>query len=207
MWDNTTTTSLSLLATRLRGNFNTIAEAYGRGMLRGDTIGLRARHETDVAVLHAELYDDVPTRMRSDTRPWRPIVPGSAASPFSVADPGADVASFSVIELASDELAGSAAMWGIDTHNRLAHLGIGLRPAYRGRGLGTDVVRVLCHYGFVVLGLQRLQIETLADNAAMIHAATHAGFIREGTLRRAAWVTGAFVDEVIFGRLVSDRIA
>lgn len=173
-------------------------------MLRGDKVGLRARHETDVPVLQAELYDDVATRARADSRPWRPIPPGSAASPYRIADPTDDVAYFSVVELGVDELAGEALLWGIDSHNRTAHLGISLRPAFRGRGLGTDVVRVLCDYGFAVRGLQRLQVDTLADNAAMIRAATQVGFVQEGTLRRSAWVNGRFADEVILGLLASE---
>jgi RimJ/RimL family protein N-acetyltransferase len=81
---------------------------------------------------------------------------------------------------------------------------MGLRPAFRGRGLGTDVVRALCEYGFTVRGLHRLQIETLVSNTAMLKAAERAGFTREGTLRQAAWVTGEFVDEVILGLLAAD---
>jgi RimJ/RimL family protein N-acetyltransferase len=173
-------------------------------MLRGDRVGLRARHETDVPILQSELYDDVATRSRADSRPWRPISPGSAASPYRITDPTDDVAYFSVVELAGNELAGEALLWGIDSHNRTAHLGISLRPAFRGRGLGTDVVRVLCNYGFTVRGLQRLQVDTLADNAAMISAATHVGFAREGTLRRSAWVNGDFADEVVLGLLASE---
>jgi RimJ/RimL family protein N-acetyltransferase len=84
------------------------------------------------------------------------------------------------------------------------HLGLSLRPAFRGLGLGTDTVAVLCRYGFTVLGLHRLQIDTLADNTAMIHAATRNGFVHEGTLRRAAWVLGTFIDEVILGRLAQE---
>ena len=75
------------------------------------------------------------------------------------------------------------------------------------RGLGTDTVRLLCRYGFEVRGMHRMQVETLADNAAMIRAATQAGFTREGTLRQAAWVTGEFVDEVILGQLASEWLA
>jgi RimJ/RimL family protein N-acetyltransferase len=173
-------------------------------MLRGDTIGLRARHETDVPILQSELYNDVETRSKADSRPWRPIAPGSAASPYTVSDPTDDAACFSVVRLADDELVGEALLWGIDLHNRSAHLGIALRPTFRGRGLGTDVVRVLCHYGFVVRGLHRLQVETLADNAAMMRAATEVGFVPEGTLRRAAWANGAFADEVILGLLSTE---
>ena len=71
-------------------------------------------------------------------------------------------------------------LWDIDRHNRSAHLGISLLPSARGRGLGADVVRVLCHYGFVVRGLHRLQVDTLADNSAMIAAAAACGLRPRG---------------------------
>ena len=111
---------------------------------------------------------------------------------------------FSAIELATGELVGNALLWGIDLHNRSAHIGISLRPAFRGKHLGTDVVRVLCRYGFAIRGLHRLQVDTLADNDAMIGAATRAGFVLEGTLRQEAWVNGSFADGVILGLLVTE---
>lgn len=49
---------------------------------------------------------------------------------------------------------------------------------------------MLCHYGFVVRGLQRLQIETLSDNTAV--------------LRSSAWGMGEFLDEVLLGLLAQD---
>lgn len=171
-------------------------------MLEGNLVRLRARHQDDVAILHAELQEDVATRSRSDNRPWRPLPPNR--SPYSADNAGDDIAIFSVVEKATGELAGDALLWGIDNHSRLAHLGISLRPAFRGRKLGDDVVQVLCHYGFVVRGLHRLQLETLADNAAMRRAAERSGFTHEGTLRKAAWVTGEFLDEVVYGVLVNE---
>ncbi|MFJ7274365.1 GNAT family N-acetyltransferase [Kitasatospora sp. NPDC098663] len=173
-------------------------------MIQGLKVALRARHESDVAVLQTELYDDVATRSRADTRPWRPISPGAAESPYAPTPPSEAAACFSVLDLASGELAGEAVLWGIDTHNRTAHLGIALRPGLRGRGLGTDVVRVLCQYGFAVRGLHRLQLETLADNTPMIAAARRAGFTLEGTLRRSAWVCGEFADEAVLGLLAEE---
>ena len=91
----------------------------------------------------------------------------------------------------------------IDLHYRRAHLGLSLRPAFRGRGLGTDMVVALCRYGFAVRGLHRLQVDTLASNTAMIRAASRAGLVHEGTLRRSAWVNGEFADEVILGMLAT----
>ncbi|MGW1658574.1 GNAT family N-acetyltransferase [Streptomyces atratus] len=173
-------------------------------MIHGEKIGLRARHASDVPVLQSELYDDVATRSRADSRPWRPIPPGSGQSPYAVAEPSDEAACFSVVELESQELVGEALLWGIDTHSRTAHIGISLRPAFRGRGLGVDVLQALCEYGFAVRGLQRLQIETLTDNAPMIAAATRVGFTREGTLRHSAWVYGAYADEAILGLLADE---
>jgi RimJ/RimL family protein N-acetyltransferase len=173
-------------------------------MLSGELIGLRARLEADIEVFEAEMLNDVEMRVRADGRPWRPIAPGSADSPYRAVNERGDAVPFSVVELATAELAGEAVLWGIDTHHRNAHLGLGLRPAYRGRHLGTDIVRVLCHYGFGIRGLHRLQVETLADNHAMIAAATRAGFALEGTLRDFAWIDGQFADAVILSQLVTD---
>jgi RimJ/RimL family protein N-acetyltransferase len=171
-------------------------------MMRGTKVALRARQAEDVPILHAELYEDVAMRSRADTRAWRPLP--ERFSPYAVGDPRDDQSYFSVVELASGELAGEALLWNIDRHNRLAHIGISLRPTSRGRGLGADAVRVLCTYGFSVLGLHRLQVDTLADNTAMIRVATELGFVREGLLRRSAWVTGDFMDEVILGLLATE---
>ncbi|MCU1685878.1 MAG: family acetyltransferase [Amycolatopsis sp.] len=173
-------------------------------MIRGETIGLRARHETDVAILHSELYNDVETRSKADSRPWRPIPPGSSTAPHKVTDPSDDTASFSVVRLADDELVGEALLWSIDPHNREAHLGLSLRPAFRGQGLSVDIAAALCQYGFAIRGLHRLQVDTLATNEPMIRASTKSGFVLEGTRRLAAWVNGEFVDEVFLGLLASE---
>ncbi|WP_063734871.1 GNAT family N-acetyltransferase [Streptomyces sp. RTd22] len=173
-------------------------------MLRGSKVGLRARHEDDIPVLQAELYDDVVTYSRSESGPWRPITPGSKDSELVVDDKEQRHVRFSVVELEGGTLVGDAVLWDIDNHNRSAHIGLGLLSSSRGKGYGTDVVAVLCHYGFVVRGLQRLQIETLADNAAMLSSAERNGFVREGVLRSAAWVMGEFLDEVLLGLLVQD---
>ncbi|MEU9983125.1 GNAT family protein [Streptomyces sp. NPDC050856] len=173
-------------------------------MLKGGKVGLRARHEEDIPVLRAELYDDVVNSARSESRPWRPITPGSKDSRLVVDDEEQGHVPFSVVELDGGTLVGTAVLWNIDNHNRSAHIGLGLLPSSRGKGYGTDVVAVLCHYGFVVRGLRRLQIETLSDNTAMLRSAERNGFVREGVLRSSAWVMGEFLDEVVLGLLVQD---
>ncbi|MFE9770362.1 GNAT family N-acetyltransferase [Streptomyces sp. NPDC005931] len=173
-------------------------------MLKGTKVGLRARHEEDIPVLQTELYDDVVNSSRAEGGPWRPMTPGSKDSPLVVDDTNQRHVPFSVVELEGGTLVGTASLWGIDTHNRNAHIGLGLLPSARGKGYGSDVVAVLCHYGFVVRGFRRLRIETLSDNAAMLRAAQRNGFVREGVLRSSAWVMGEFLDEVLLG-LLSDE--
>ncbi|MFG3102954.1 GNAT family N-acetyltransferase [Streptomyces sp. NPDC048182] len=173
-------------------------------MLRGGKVGLRARHEDDIPVLQAGLHDDVVTYSQAEGAPWRPITPGSKASQFVVDDSDQRNACFSVVELEGGALIGAAELWKIDTHNRSAHIGLALLPSARGKGYGADAVAVLCHYGFAVRGLRRLQIETLSDNAAMLHCAERNGFVREGVLRSAAWMMGGFVDEVLLGLLAEE---
>jgi RimJ/RimL family protein N-acetyltransferase len=175
-------------------------------MLRGELTVLRARTEQDARILHADLYEDVATWVRSDTRPWVPVPFGTGSQywPAEGVPSATDAAAFSVTELSSGELAGEAVLWGVDLHNRSAHAGLSLRPAFRGRGLGTDVIRLLCRYGFAIRGLRRIQLETLADNSAMIAVAERLGFTREGTIRDASWVSGRWMDDVVFGLLETE---
>jgi RimJ/RimL family protein N-acetyltransferase len=178
-------------------------------MLRGELTALRARAGNDAEILHAELYEDVEGWLRGSHRPWTPV-PAGPRSPYVVPEDDqkgvleAGTAEFSIVELSSGDLAGSCGLWGLDVHNRSGHVGIELRPAFRGRGLGRDAVRVVCRYGFAILGLRRMQLETLADNHAMIAVAEHLGFTREGTMRQASWVNGAFLDDAVFGLLADE---
>ena len=179
-------------------------------MLNGELVGLRARTSDDADILHGSSTRTSRTGSRGSNRPWVPLAPG-LGSPYAAADPAEerrgpapDAAEFSIVELASGELAGAVELWGIDAHNRMAHIGIELRPAFRSRGLGADALRVVCRYGFALRGLHRLQLETLADNHAMIAVAGKLGFTREGATRSSSWVNGRFADDVIFGLLAEE---
>jgi RimJ/RimL family protein N-acetyltransferase len=173
-------------------------------VLCGELTGLRALTDADIEIFETELLADVPTRVRATGRPWVPVAPGAADSPYRQAEDRTAVVRFAVVELATGDLAGEAVMSGIDLHNRHAEIGLVLRPASRGRHLGTDVVRVLCHYGFSVRGLHRIQLTTLADNHAMIAAAVRAGFVLEGTSRETAWIDDGFADGVTLSLLAGE---
>jgi RimJ/RimL family protein N-acetyltransferase len=79
-----------------------------------------------------------------------------------------------------EELVGEALLWGIDTYNRAANVGLAFLPAFRERGLSGGVLRRLCRYGFLVRGLNRLRLDTIVSNEPMIRSTKRAGFRRGG---------------------------
>lgn len=174
-------------------------------MLHGRSVTLRAREDGDVPVLHAELHEDVESRSRASGAAWRPVP--LQHSPYRPAEARAEVAEFTVVDRDRGELLGIALLWGIDSHNRHAHVGISLRRSFHSMGYGTDALETLCAYAFRTLGLHRLQLETLADNQPMLAAASHVGFRVEGTAREHSWVAGHFADEVTLGILADEWLA
>ncbi|GIH97099.1 GNAT family N-acetyltransferase [Planobispora siamensis] len=172
-------------------------------MLRGDRVLLRAVTKDDLTELH-RLYQDVDTAILAQGTPWVPETLEQAITRYEEREPDPDNVPFTVQSASGEEVLGSAMVWGIDTFNRHAHLGLSLLPEARGQGYAPDALRVLCDYAFRIRGLHRLGLETLATNAPMIAAAEKVGFRREGVLRAHAWVAGSFVDEVLFGLLAGE---
>ena len=106
---------------------------------------------------------------------------------------------------AEGKLVGSVGLWGIDLHNRRAHLGISLGAEHRGMGYGTDACKAILTYAFVERGLHRVQLEVLASNLPARKAYEKAGFTEEGVTRQSGWVRGEFVDEVWMAVLAPHR--
>jgi RimJ/RimL family protein N-acetyltransferase len=79
-----------------------------------------------------------------------------------------------------------------------------LLPEARGQGYGTEVIRLLCRYGFRNRNLRRLELETLASNTAMRRTAEKCGFVHEGTQRDREYDGDGFADLVIYGLLRRD---
>jgi RimJ/RimL family protein N-acetyltransferase len=94
----------------------------------------------------------------------------------------------------------------INLIHRSAQIGIRIgAPADRGQGLGQEALRVALHYSWNHLNLNRVALTTLRHNERAIRAFTAAGFRREGTLRRAEFIDGAWVDIVLMAALRPSR--
>ena len=87
----------------------------------------------------------------------------------------------------------------------LAAVGYWLCPEARGRGAATAAVRLVAHWAFDELGVQRLELTTAPENVASQRVAERAGFTREGVLRAlGATKDDGRCDTVMFSLLPAD---
>ena len=96
---------------------------------------------------------------------------------------------------------GGATLFGADALARHAEVGIALLPEVRGRGVGTEAIRLLVEFGFTRRNLRRIHLQAIASNTGALRAYEKAGFVVEGRLREHAWVRGAYEDIVLMGIL------
>ena len=102
-----------------------------------------------------------------------------------------------VIADGHDTFIGVARLAPVDAANRAARFGIGiLDPARLGQGLGTEATRLALGYGFDRLGLHRVSLTVLADNARAVAAYTRCGFVVEGRFRDTLWRDGEWHDDL-----------
>jgi RimJ/RimL family protein N-acetyltransferase len=173
---------------------------------------------TERVCLRPPTPDDAPNLFRldgdpelhliTDDEPFLPRHVGQVRARLEkhVSEPpdGATMVSLLAETVADGTFLGGAVLWGINTFNRYAHLGISLVPEARGQGYGTEVIRLLCRYGFRNRNLRRLELETLASNRAMRRTAETCGFTHEGTQREREYDGNGFADIVIYGLLRRD---
>lgn len=97
---------------------------------------------------------------------------------------------------------GTARLHQLNAPDRRARYAVGLLDAGRlGMGLGTEVTQAILRYGFNELGLHRIDLRVLAYNTRAIRCYLRCGFVEEGREREAAYVSGAWHDDVIMGML------
>jgi len=80
-------------------------------------------------------------------------------------------------------------------------IGYYLVPSERGKGYGTEAVRIMVDYLFLSKNIVRIQAETHPENVASHKVLEKAGFKREGTIRKSFFSRGVWRDTVLFSIL------
>ena len=102
-------------------------------------------------------------------------------------------------------LVGTCSLHRIDWRNRSAVIRIVLGDAAnRHLGYGSDAMRCLLRHAFDSLGLYRVELEVLVDNAPAIRCYERLGFVTEGVRVGARFQHGRFVDLRLMRLLVTE---
>lgn len=105
--------------------------------------------------------------------------------------------SFGVCCNESGKLIGYAGISSISSLNRSGEYFILMGDkAYWGKGIGTEVTKVITDYGFNSLGLHRIELTAFSVNPAAIRAYEKAGYQHEGVKRQSGFRNGEFFDKV-----------
>lgn len=163
------------------------------GPIRRDLIPLYHRWITDLSTNRFLLARSVSMTLDAEIE-W-----------FDGVSKQSNIAMFTIYELPDYRPIGNVDLHKIDATNRSAELGIMIGEANaRGRGLGTEAVRLVCDIGFNVLELNSISLVTFGWNVAGQKAYVKAGFREIGRRREARWFDGRYWDDIWYDLLRSE---
>lgn len=117
----------------------------------------------------------------------------------------ADEYAFAIINPATDGFLGCVGLSQFNRLHRFANLGYWVRTGASRRGVATSAARQAALFGLKSLDLRRIEILAAVGNLASQRVAAKTGARREGVLRQRLFVSGQFVDAVLFS-LVGDDL-
>jgi RimJ/RimL family protein N-acetyltransferase len=112
-------------------------------------------------------------------------------------EPDKDTRRYAIVLTGGDVMIGSVSLHNIDHRNRHAFIGIFIGEAeHRGKGYGTEAVRLILDYGFKTMNLHNIMLSVHADNLGGIACYKKAGFREAGRRREWVFKDGKYIDVI-----------
>ena len=109
---------------------------------------------------------------------------------------------FRVLTLRDEEVAiGECCLWNFDPSFLSAEIGYESHPKYWNKGLMTEALIEVLAYGFLEMGLHRIEARPYACNTESRNLLLKLGFKQEGMLRECHFFRGSFLDQLCYGLL------
>jgi [ribosomal protein S5]-alanine N-acetyltransferase len=109
---------------------------------------------------------------------------------------------FAIRRHGNPAIIGYAILRNISAVHRSAEFGLRIgEDGDRGRGLGKQAASQVLQFGWRALNLNRIQVSVFAGNERALRLYAGLGFRREGVLRRAQFIDGAWTNTIIMGAL------
>lgn len=112
-----------------------------------------------------------------------------------------------IADLESDQLIGTCTLYEINPQHARAGMGYALMPECWGKGLAQEAASLAISYGFLELGLHRIEADTEPNNLRSNKVLERLGFQREGLLRERFAHPDGIQDSLIFGLLKPEWLA
>jgi RimJ/RimL family protein N-acetyltransferase len=105
---------------------------------------------------------------------------------------------FFVIEKKDGTKIGHISGW---MRGRMMEIGFALVPSERGKGYGTEAIKIMVDYLFLSKDIVRIQVSTGTKNIASQKALERAGFSKEGIMRKSWYIRGEYRDMYLYSIL------
>ena len=165
--------------------FNIEGELVVLGSLRRDHIPLYLRWINDFGTTRTLGVSPRPMTLEQETAWYEQAAVDDARTGFTI------------YERATGRPIGNCGLHAVDLANRRTMVGIMIgEPDARGRGYGTEAMRLLLDYAFTVLGLHNVMLTVVEYNGAGRRCYEKVGFREMGRRRESRWYNGRFWDEI-----------
>lgn len=172
-------------------------ERVALGPLHRGLLPLLERWENDFRTIDLAGDDPQPRTTESIAAMWEPLLRGERE----------DWLGFAIYALPDVRPIGIANLRDFTNPHGTAEFGITIgEAADRGKGYGTEAVRLLLDYAFSALGVYNLWLDTPACNVAALRAYEKAGFREIGRRRGARLLAGKRYDVVLMDCTVDDFV-
>ena len=178
-----------------------------RPIIRGEQVYLRPAERTDIDAF-VRWFNDA--EVLRNLAMFEPMSQAAETAWFDrmLAAQGKTDYHFVICLLADDRPIGTIGLHDIDWRDGRAEFGIAIgEKSEWDKGLGTDATRAICDFGFGELRLERIGLFVYAGNDRGRRAYEKAGFVHEGTLRRAHYGGGEHRDVHVMGMLRDEWLA
>ncbi len=170
-------------------------------VLRGDGIMLRELGEEDLPAWFKRLSDREAATLAGDPIPSSIQEVRGHLEHHRKALRAKEGLRWAIVPDEVGESVGSIGLGSFDQANRSAGIGAAMNRVHWNRGFCTRAGRLVIDYAFHTLGIERIQADALATNAASIRVLEKLGFEREGLLRGHRVVGDARRDSVLYALL------
>ena len=173
---------------------------------RGERVYLRPLEPEDADLVSGWYADDRVRRLLGD--PPTSYARRRQSYGDAVTGDGDSVFRFIICRLDDDIPVGRVDVFEINRTNGNCAFGIAIGdPALWGQGLGSDAVNAVVDFAFGELRMERVWLDTDADNERAQAAYRKAGFVVEGRLRHVWFQDGVHADDLRMALLRDEWLA